>query len=41
MMILAGTKEGLTDGMIASFGSLIFGGLMLERTYVVIKNRKA
>lgn len=27
----AGTKEGLTDGMIASFGSLIFGGLMLGR----------
>lgn len=25
----AGAKEGLTDGMIASFGSLIFGGLML------------
>ena len=75
----AGVKEGLTDGMIASFGSLIFGGLMLgrlisgfvsnrlgdrllirigimpfyllifavlnismlERTYVVLKNRKA
>lgn len=27
----AGTKEGLTDGMIAAFGSLIFGGLMLGR----------
>ncbi|MER2235400.1 MAG: MFS transporter, partial [Candidatus Limivicinus sp.] len=27
----AGTKEGLSDGMIASFGSLIFGGLMLGR----------
>ncbi|MGI6057477.1 MAG: MFS transporter [Bilifractor sp.] len=27
----AGTKEGLTEGMIASFGSLIFGGLMLGR----------
>ena len=27
----AGTKEGLTDGMIASFGSLIFAGLMLGR----------
>ena len=27
----AGTKEGLTDGMIASFGSLMFGGLMLGR----------
>lgn len=27
----AGTKEGLTAGMIASFGSLIFGGLMLGR----------
>lgn len=27
----AKTKEGLTDGMIASFGSLIFGGLMLGR----------
>ena len=27
----AGTKEGLTDGMVASFGSLIFGGLMLGR----------
>ena len=27
----AGVKEGLTDGMIASFGSLIFGGLMLGR----------
>ncbi len=27
----AGVKEGLSDGMIASFGSLIFGGLMLGR----------
>ena len=27
----AGVKEGLTDGIIASFGSLIFGGLMLGR----------
>ena len=27
----AGTKEGLSDGLIASFGSLIFGGLMLGR----------
>ena len=27
----AGTREGLTDGLIASFGSLIFGGLMLGR----------
>ena len=27
----AGTKTGLSDGMIASFGSLIFGGLMLGR----------
>ena len=27
----AGTKEGLSDGMIASFGSLIFAGLMLGR----------
>ena len=27
----AGVKEGLTEGMIASFGSLIFGGLMLGR----------
>lgn len=27
----AGTKEGLSDGMIASFGSLIFGGLMAGR----------
>lgn len=27
----AGVKEGLTDHLIASFGSLIFGGLMLER----------
>ena len=27
----AGTKAGLTDGTIASFGSLIFGGLMLGR----------
>ncbi len=27
----AGVKEGLTDDMIASFGSLIFGGLMLGR----------
>ena len=27
----AGTKEGLSDGLIASFGSLIFGGLMIGR----------
>ena len=27
----AGTREGLSDGLIASFGSLIFGGLMLGR----------
>lgn len=27
----AGTKEGLSDGLIASFGSLIFAGLMLGR----------
>ena len=27
----AGTKEGLSAGLIASFGSLIFGGLMLGR----------
>ncbi len=27
----AGAKQGLSDGMIASFGSLIFGGLMLGR----------
>ncbi|WP_026508712.1 MFS transporter [Butyrivibrio sp. MC2013] len=27
----AGTKAGLSDGLIASFGSLIFGGLMLGR----------
>lgn len=27
----AGTKSGLSDGLIASFGSLIFGGLMLGR----------
>lgn len=27
----AGVKEGLSDGLIASFGSLIFGGLMLGR----------
>ncbi len=27
----AGTKEGLSDGLVASFGSLIFGGLMLGR----------
>ena len=27
----AGAKEGLSDGLIASFGSLIFGGLMLGR----------
>lgn len=29
--VFAGTKEGLSDGLIASFGSLIFGGLMLGR----------
>ena len=27
----AGVKEGLSDGLVASFGSLIFGGLMLGR----------
>lgn len=27
----AGTREGLSDGIIAAFGSLIFGGLMLGR----------
>ena len=27
----AGMKEGLSDGLIASFGSMIFGGLMLGR----------
>ena len=27
----AGTRAGLTDGMVASFGSLVFGGLMLGR----------
>ena len=27
----AGVKEGLSDGLIASFGSLIFGGLMFGR----------
>ena len=27
----AGVKEGLSDGLIASFGSLVFGGLMLGR----------
>ena len=27
----AGVKDGLSDGLIASFGSLIFGGLMLGR----------
>ena len=27
----AGTREGLSEGLIASFGSLIFGGLMLGR----------
>ena len=27
----AGTKAGLSDGLIASFGSLIFGGLMIGR----------
>ncbi|MCI6174846.1 MAG: MFS transporter [Clostridiales bacterium] len=27
----AGTREGLSDGQIASFGSLIFGGLMFGR----------
>ena len=27
----AGAKEGLSEGLIASFGSLIFGGLMLGR----------
>lgn len=27
----AGTKQGLSSGLIASFGSLIFGGLMLGR----------
>ena len=27
----AGTREGMSDGLIAAFGSLIFGGLMLGR----------
>ncbi|MBO4428998.1 MAG: MFS transporter [Clostridia bacterium] len=27
----AGTKDGMSDGLIAAFGSLIFGGLMLGR----------
>ena len=27
----AGTRQGLSDGLIASFGSLIFGGLMIGR----------
>ena len=27
----AGTKHGMTDGLVAAFGSLIFGGLMLGR----------
>ena len=27
----AGTKAGMTDGLIAAFGSLVFGGLMLGR----------
>ena len=27
----AGTKEGMSDNLIASFGSLVFGGLMLGR----------
>lgn len=27
----AGTRSGMTDGLIAAFGSLIFGGLMLGR----------
>ena len=27
----AGTKEGMTDGLVAAFGSLVFGGLMLGR----------
>ena len=27
----AGTREGMSEGLIASFGSLIFGGLMLGR----------
>ncbi|MBR0133117.1 MAG: MFS transporter [Lachnospiraceae bacterium] len=27
----AGTRTGLSDGMIASFGSLVFGGLMIGR----------
>lgn len=27
----AGTKQGMTDGLVAAFGSLIFGGLMLGR----------
>lgn len=27
----AGTKAGMTDGLVAAFGSLIFGGLMLGR----------
>ncbi len=27
----AGTKAGMTDGLVAAFGSLVFGGLMLGR----------
>ena len=29
----AGTKQGMSDGLIASFGSLVFGGLMLGRLF--------
>ena len=36
----AGIKEGLSDGLIASFGSLIFGGLMLGRLISgIVSNR--
>lgn len=36
----AGTREGLSDGLIASFGSLIFGGLMLGRLISgIVSNR--
>lgn len=36
----AGTRKGLSDGLIASFGSLIFGGLMLGRLISgIVSNR--
>lgn len=36
----AGTKTGISDGVIASFGSLIFGGLMIGRLISgVVSNR--